>query len=119
MDLIPGMEKHIRLILEKHLGQENAVERGELLNLVHLNIMLVHADDRQVRLAIESLREQGMLVCNLLTGHGYYLAGTMDEYQAFRRKYASYAVTIFERVRSMDEVAEKRWGYSVLQMPLI
>lgn len=119
MDLIPGLEKHVRLILEQHTGQENAIERGELLARVRWNIMLVHTDDRQVRLAIESLREQGMLVCNLITGHGYYLAETMDEYQEFRRKYASYAVTIFERVRSMDAAAEKRWGYSVLQMPLI
>jgi hypothetical protein len=119
MDLIPGLEKHVRLILERRTGQGNAIERGELLFQVHQSIMLVHASDRQVRLAIESLREQGLLICNLLTGDGYYLAETMDEYQEFRRKYASYAVTIFERVRSMDAEAEKRWGYSVLQMPLI
>lgn len=119
MYLIPGLEKHVRLILEYHIGQENAIERGELLDQARRNIMLIHASDRQVRLAIESLRGQGMLVCNLLTGDGYYLARTMDEYQEFRRKYASYAVTIFERVRSMDAAAEKLWGYSVLQMPLI
>lgn len=119
MDLIPGLEKQVRLILERRIGQENAILRSELLRQVRLSIMLVHATDRQMRQAIENLRGQRIHICNLLTGDGYYLAASMEEYQEFRRKYAAYAFSILAKVRAMDIGAEERWGYSALQPSLL
>lgn len=114
----PGLQKAVRLIVTYHEGSSNAVGRDELLRQVRQSVMLVATTDRQLRAAIEELREQGLPICNLLTGDGYYLAGTMDEYQEFRQKYASYAFTILGRVKAMDATVEKLWGSSARQMLL-
>jgi hypothetical protein len=43
----------------------------------------------------------------------------MAEYAQFRQFYTAYATTIFNRIRKMDQEAEKKWGGSALQAPLL
>lgn len=118
LQLMDGLDWSVKEVLLRHVGEANAITRADLLTEIRRRVTLDGATDRQVRLAIEALREKGLLVCNVLTGDGYYLASNMDEYQAFRRKYSSYAFSILEKVREMDKEASQRWGYSALQESL-
>jgi hypothetical protein len=71
--------------------------------------------DRAIRGALESLREAGWLICNMMQDDGYFLAGSPGEYQQFRALYASYATTILARLRAMDRAASDTWGAGALQ----
>jgi len=108
-------------ILAGHVGPERAIRRSEIRAKLYQESPLFHVvNDRQVRSAIETLREDGWLICSLGSdSDGYYLAGNMKEYEEFRQFYTAYARTIFTRIRTMDRVAEKRWGGSALQEPLL
>ena len=109
-ELPPGLEKAVLSILARCAGQKLAVGRGRLVELARLAPGLGQASDRQVRKAIENLREQGVLICNLLDGEGYFMANTLEEYQAFRAQYGSYAFTMLEKIKAMDRAADERWG---------
>ena len=109
-ELPPGLEKAVLSILARCAGQKLAVGRGRLVELAKLAPGLGQASDRQVRKAIENLREQGVLICNLLDGEGYFMANTLEEYQAFRAQYGSYAFTMLEKIKAMDRAADERWG---------
>jgi len=109
-ELPPGLEKAVLSILARCAGQKRAVGRGRLVELARLSPGLGQASDRQVRKAIENLREQGVLICNLLDGEGYFMADTLEEYQAFRAQYGSYAFTMLEKIKAMDRAADERWG---------
>ena len=109
-ELPPGLEKAVLSILARCAGQKLAVGRGRLVELARLSPGLGQASDRQVRKAIENLREQGVLICNLLDGEGYFMADTLEEYQAFRAQYGSYAFTMLEKIKAMDRAADERWG---------
>jgi len=109
-ELPPGLEKAVLSILSRCAGQKRAVGRGRLVELARLAPGLGQASDRQVRKAIENLREQGVLICNLLDGEGYFMADTLEEYQAFRAQYGSYAFTMLEKIKAMDRAADERWG---------
>ena len=109
-ELPPGLEKAVLSILARCAGQKLAVGRGRLVELARLAPGLGQASDRQVRKAIENLREQGVLICNLLDGEGYFMADTLEEYQAFRAQYGSYAFTMLEKIKAMDRAADERWG---------
>src|SRR3989304_5961364 len=97
-ELPPGLEKAVLSILARCAGQKRAGGRGRLVELARLSPGLGQASDRQVRKAIENLREQGVLICNLLDGEGYFMADTLEEYQAFRAQYGSYAFTMLEKI---------------------
>lgn len=63
--------------------------------------------EREVRHVIEDMREQGVRVVGSSDRAGYYIAENEKEYQHFRRNYISKAVTIFRRVRAMDNVTDE------------
>jgi hypothetical protein len=109
----------LRRILSQRIGQENAISRSKILLLVHELPLYRSVSARKIREAVEVLRDQGVLVCNLSNGDGYYVAGSMEDYQEWRRLYASYAITILTRVRALDAVAEQTWGTSTLQERLL
>ena len=114
-----GLYHIVEVTLKGARGVDQAVSRTRILEISQGMPLLRGVSDRLVRAAIEDLREQGMLICNLLEGDGYYLAGSMAEYQEFRRKYASYALTILSRLKAMDATAEKLYGASALQGRLL
>ncbi len=98
-----GLERVTLRVIEQCSGSEKAIPRRELLTLVRKAPGLNDATDRQLRRAIQNLREEGVRICNLLGGDGYYLAANEKEYQEFRGKYSAYALTIWQTIRSMDE----------------
>lgn len=110
--------------LMQHVGAANAVLRAELVRAV-FDVDLVRHDvqrdplDRQVRESIERMRHQGALVCNLGSGDGYFMAATLEEYQAFRAMYGSHAFPILDAIREMDRAAEQQWDASPLQPRMI
>lgn len=63
--------------------------------------------DRTARKMIEALREQGVRVCGLNEQEGCWIAKTQEEYERFRRDYASKAATIFRRMKNMDNQSEE------------
>lgn len=114
-----GLYKIIKITLDVAIGKDKAVMRDSLLEISRGMPMLRNVDDRQVRAAIEQLREEGFPICNMEGGDGYFTASDMKEYQDFRKKYGSHAITIFKRVKAMDSTIEKKFGSSALQGQLL
>ncbi len=118
-----GLERALGRILSMRVGKENAIERDELLQLVREQPGCSKTQDRQMRLKIQSLREQGIRICHFerrvdgRTLFGYYLAGTDAEYFEFRQWYGSYANTIWRAIRSMDEKREVLTPEGVVEPP--
>lgn len=119
IDSMPvGLERGLGRILSLRVGKANAIERDELLVLVREQPGCRKTQDRQMRKMIQTLREKGIRICHFerretdqVTGKvrvifGYYLAGNDAEYNEFRSWYLSYANTIWQAVRSMDEKRE-------------
>lgn len=114
-----GLYKIIKVTLDQAVGKDKAVLRDELLRISRGMPLLRNVDDRMVRAAIEQLREEGFPICNMEGGDGYFTASDMPEYQDFRKKYGSHAITIFKRVKAMDTTVEQKWGSSALQGRLL
>ena len=111
-----GLERSLGRILSQRVGKENAIERDELLELVRRQPGCAKAEDRQMRLAIQHFRRLGIRICHYERREkvgdksrvifGYYVAKNKEEYMEFRARYCSYALTIWQTVRSMDEKRE-------------
>jgi len=114
-----GLLPIVEVTLKYAVGIDKAVGRDRLLEISRGMPMLRKVADRQVRAAIEELRERGMPICNMEGGDGYFLAKSMIEYQQFRAKYGSHALTLLKRIKSMDATVEKLWGASALQERLL
>lgn len=116
-ELPAGLERIVARTLSHAVGEASAIRRAYFLELVHRVPGLEDVSDRQLRKAIENLRDQGMHICNLSDGDGYFLAGTYREYLDWRGKYGSYAFTILARIQAMDATAEQRWGKPTAVQP--
>jgi hypothetical protein len=124
-----GLERGLGRILSRRVGKENAVERDELLALVRMQPGCAKTEDRQMRLAIQYFRSQGIRICHYerrekdqTTGRarvifGYYVAANKEEYMEFRARYGSYARTIWQTIRSMDEKREVLTPEGVVEPP--
>jgi len=97
-------------ILRRHIGQENRIDRRQLVSEVgHAIGRNVH--DREVRAAIEFLRRNsdiGALICSSSGTGGYWIAQDHYEllrsYQEERRRGLSTLVTIRQRMRTGEKV---------------
>jgi hypothetical protein len=117
------VEECVMRELQGRCGQAWAVERWELVRRVFGDGADIPRNDsnladRVVRRAVEALRGRGLLVCNLGEGSGWFLAGSPQEYQAFRAAYGSHAFPILENIREMDRTAKQTWP-NALQPKLI
>lgn len=104
-----GLERQTLQILSRCQGRAHSIDRDRLLDLVHSMPGLSTVEDRQIRKAIENLREAGNLICFDSAG-GYYMAASGEEYREFRAKYGAYAFSILEKLKAMDKAAGERWG---------
>lgn len=112
-DMPAGVDRTVLRILSYHRGELDLIERDDLLNEVKGHPGMQEVEDRQMRDAIHELRNQGVRICHserreVINGRvrivfGYYLASSEAEYSAFREKYGSYARTIWQTIKSMDE----------------
>jgi hypothetical protein len=108
------LEERIVLELAHHIGETNAVERWALVR----KIFGPGADipptddnhfDRRIRKVVELMRGKGHLICNLGNGRGWFLAGSEEEYRAFRSVYGSHAFPIMDTIHAMDKAATELW----------
>lgn len=109
----------VKKVLHGARGSGNAIRLGKILSCVHTFGMFAGVTERHIRGAIEELRDDGELICNLASGDGYYLASTPVEYLDFRRFYTAYARTIEARARIMDKAADRLWGSASRQAELL
>lgn len=63
-------------------------------------------NERQIRLYIQAMRNNGIRVCSDSSGRGYWIAKTTAEYERFRAEYGSRATKIFKTIKAMDEATE-------------
>lgn len=64
--------------------------------------------DRRVREAISMLRDDGLPILSTSHGRGYWLATTMEEYDAFEREYLSRAYKQIGTAKKMREGMRER-----------
>lgn len=115
IDSMPvGLERTVARLITFHRGENHLITREELLKQVRLQASLSEIEDRQMRLAIQELRNRGLRICNredrkrdpetgkFTVTFGYFLAANDLEYQEFRARYASYAQTIWKTLKAMD-----------------
>lgn len=114
-----GFVSAVGRLLAGHVGSSQAQRRGDILQSVRQIPAYRTATDRMIRGAIEDLREEGWLICNLMDDEGYFLASSLFEWEHFRALYTSYALTILARASKMDRTAEARWGAGALQQELL
>ncbi|MEM5789048.1 MAG: hypothetical protein AAGU11_17175 [Syntrophobacteraceae bacterium] len=107
-----GLTRAVARILEHCVGHDQAIALDRLVQLANQNPAVVHADERQVRAAVEELRNDGMDVVNLMDGAGYFIPGKneKDLYIRFRQSYTSRAKRIFETMSKMDATAKRKFG---------
>jgi hypothetical protein len=116
---LEGLARRVGSMLEHRVGIENALGRGEILHLIRMLPVYRRTSDRQLRSAIEELRDGGSLVCNMTSGDGYFLARTEEEYRDFKSLYLAHCLSMLATVKQMDRAAELRWGSLSLQDKLL
>ena len=97
-----------------HQGKEQAVKRWNLVTSVYGtgSDMPQNDDnlqDRQIRSAVERLRNHGWLICDLGNGKGRYLAANPDEYWEFRSSYLKPLRARAKVIRAMDKAAQEKY----------
>ena len=107
--LEPGLKRTVLRVLSYHIGRGQALGRKALVAEVR---RMVPCHDRQVRLVINELRKDEVLICS--TGGidgGYWLAQDDDEYQAYRAsEVVARIVDMNEQLRAMDAAALRQFG---------
>ena len=110
-----GLDRAVGRLMLYHKGAANLIEREPMLLELQSRPGLERTEDRTMRDAVHTLRSLGVRICHAewrlkdeYTGKvkvhfGYYLASSEEEYQTFRIKYMSYAKTIWQTIRSMDQ----------------
>jgi hypothetical protein len=100
-----GVERAVLSVLRFHIGAAAAIHKPDLIREVaRLGFHL--KDERQVRLAIQNLRDLGYGVEADSSESGYYLADPrqLSDFYAFtQREYWSKIRTMTRRVRAMEE----------------
>jgi hypothetical protein len=108
-----GLDRAVQFNLYQHRGQANGIRREtlvyELFGVQVADVTDADSFDRNIRDAIERLRNQGHLICNLGDGSGYFIASSVGEYQAFRLRYGKHAFPILATIKQMDRAAAETW----------
>ena len=107
------LDARVLYVLMMHQGAQNAIDRWQLVEQVFGERQFSQNDDnvldRRLRQSIERMRHDGHMICNSGDGNGYFIAGTVEEYQQFRNIYGAHAFPIMEAIREMDKAAAQKW----------
>lgn len=94
-------------------GIDNAISLNDIFLSINSSPGKKLDAGREIRNAINELRNEGYLICSLsgTSGRqsGYYLPATLEEYKQYRAFHMSYAKNIFDTIRSMDRAARKEF----------
>lgn len=104
------LDAEVLFQLKRHLGKGHPIGRWELVEKIYgITASFPRNDgnvyDRKIREAVNRLRKQGVLICDMGDGAGRFLPESMDEYRAFRTKFTSFAYDIIETAKEMDKAA--------------
>lgn len=107
----PGLGTVLLRILDQHRGREQAIGRGELLQLVE-QAASARIDDRVVRFAIHALRRKGYLILSAPgRSGGYWRAVNLIEVIEFSdRELHPKAIDLLETEKAMKEAARRQFG---------
>jgi hypothetical protein len=108
------IDERVQTAMKFHLGQKNAVGRWDLvIHIFGLGADLPRTDqnraDRAIRKSVERLRSNGLIICNLGDGSGWFLPASAEEYRSFRAMYGSHAFPILDNIKAMDRTAQDTW----------
>ena len=112
----PFMDQAILKIISFH-SRRNPISRSDLV----ANLAIYSVDERVVRENIKQLRRAGHLIGSVAgVGGGYYLIKTPQEFQDFLlSEYQSKINDMHRTADSMRDAADKKWGSTTLQPPLL
>ena len=99
----------VRAALEFHVGKENAISRKKLLKKIP------GLNDRQMRIAIYQLRNDGCLICSRGgRGGGYWMAENIDDVQLFiNTELRSRAYDMLKTAQRMEHSAIAQFGSQI------
>jgi hypothetical protein len=108
------LDKKLERIFVWHQGKEKAIKRWDLVvEVFGPNSDLPRNDtntyDRQVRDAVERLRNHGWLILNLNDGRGRWLCASEQEYWEFRSVFVKQVKSIAASIRAMDKTAALKY----------
>ena len=86
LELPAGLKRNILVVLTNHVGLENAITLGGLVTEMEDFHGAVKDLGRKVRLQIQELRGEGVLICSCAgseIGRGYYLPANRKEFDQF------------------------------------
>ena len=99
----------VRAAIEFHIGNDNAISRKKLLKKIP------GLSDRQMRIAIYQLRNDGVLICSR-GGHGggYWMAKDLDDVQSFiNTELRSRAYDMLKTAQRMEHSAIAQFGSQI------
>ncbi len=97
-----GTERAVLSILRFHIGLDHAIDKEPLLLALEKTGFHL-SNERQARLAITELRNQGVPVCSSSADSGYFLAATKEEFDEFiTREYFSKIASMTKTARAME-----------------
>jgi len=104
------LDDKLKKFFQLHQGKANAIKRWDLVIAIFgLGADVPRTDgntsDRQIRDAVERLRNHGYLILNLNDGRGRYLSANGAEYLEFRNVYVKQVKSIAAVLRTMDKQA--------------
>lgn len=106
-DMLPrGVTRAVLSIIGNCVGRSKAVSKARTLDVLHSLPAFAEVDERKMRDSIEELRRLGVRICAPLSGEGYYIAETEEEYKELRHDYIKRALAAFKTVQAMDQHRE-------------
>jgi hypothetical protein len=105
-----GLDRVLLRVFGFHIGRENAIGRGELVEVLKANGMNVN--ERLARRAIHDLRRDGHLICSAPgEDGGYYKARSHQEVDEFiNRELHPKAMDLLETEKAVRESAKRQFG---------
>jgi DNA-binding transcriptional regulator PaaX len=107
-----GVDRVIaRFLTDFAVGHDHAVHIGKLVNVVH-EMGFKKVKERQVRIAIHGLRNQGVLICSeAAKDGGYYMAGNLAEFQEFaQREFVAKIADMSQTLAVLRRAAKEAFG---------
>ena len=99
----------VRAALDFHVGNDNAISRKKLLKKIP------GLNDRQMRIAVYQLRNDGCLICSRGgPGGGYWMAEKLDDVQSFiNTELRSRAYDMLKTAQRMEHAAILKFGSQI------
>ena len=118
-NLPSGLDRALLSILRFHIGKDNAISRDDLLEMLKMHGW--ETGDRAVRLQINLLRKQGVLICSCGGRNGgYYLARDWSELLDYiNAELHPRAMDLLEQEAALKVGAKREWGENSPQMGLL